>query len=55
MSEKSKPKKVISKARLYRAVASSSAIETNEAIEVIESKLKNRKSTFKGVRLQLAL
>lgn len=55
MSEKRKPKKVISKARLYRTVASSSAIETNEAIEVIELKLKNRKSTFKGVRLQLAL
>lgn len=55
MSEKPRPRKIISKARLYRAVASSSAIETNEAIDVIESKLKNRKSTSKGVRLQLAL
>lgn len=55
MSKKTRPKKVISKDRLYRTVASSSAIETNESIEIIESKLKNRKPTFKGIRLQLAL
>jgi hypothetical protein len=54
MTDRKKTKKV-SKARIYRAVASSSAIETNEPIEVIELKLKNRKSEFRGVRLQLAL
>lgn len=48
------PKK-IPLTRLIRSVASSSAIETREAIEVIELKLKNRKSVFNCVRLQLAL
>lgn len=54
MQNKIKQKK-ISKARLYRSVASSSAIETREAIDLIELKLKNPKPSFKGVRLQLAL
>jgi hypothetical protein len=50
-----KTHKQISRARLIRTVASSSAIETREAIELIELKLKNPKPTFKGIRLQLAL
>lgn len=54
MSDKRTPKKV-SKDRLYRAVASSSAIETFETVEAIEQKLKHPKPKFKGVRLQLAL
>lgn len=54
MQNKLKLKK-ITKDRLYRTVASSSAIETREAIELIELKLKNPKPTFKGIRLQLAL
>jgi len=52
MTDRKKTKK-ISKARIYRAVASSSAIETNEPIEVIESKLKLKKSKFKFLRLAL--
>lgn len=56
MTDKQKAKvRKVTKARLYRTVASSSAIETNESTEVIEQKLKNRKQVFKGVRLQLAL
>ncbi|UCG19447.1 MAG: hypothetical protein JSU84_04415 [Thiotrichales bacterium] len=50
-----KTHKKVSHDRLIRTVASSSAIETREAIEFIELKLKNPKPTFKGVRLQLAL
>lgn len=54
MQNKSKLKK-INKARLYRSVASSSAIETNQTTEEIERKLKNSKKTFNGIRLKLAL
>jgi len=54
MTDRKKTKK-ISKARIYRAVASSTAIETDEPVEVIELKLKNRKVEFRGIRLQLAL
>lgn len=50
-----KTHKKVSHDRLIRTVASSSAIETREAIELIELKLKKPKPTFKGVRLQLAL
>jgi hypothetical protein len=54
MQNKIKQKK-ISKARLYRSVASSSAIETHQTTEEIERKLKNPKKTFNGVCLKLAL
>ena len=43
----------ISKSRLLRSVASSSAIETGEATEVIEKRLKEGARQFKNLTLAL--
>lgn len=50
IKKKSKP---ISKARIYRAVASSTAIETNEPIDVIERRLKQNQTKFEHLKLAL--
>ena len=39
------------KNQIYRAVASSTAIETGESIREIEKKLKNKNSKFKKLKL----
>lgn len=52
MIEKKKAKK-ITKATIYRAVASSTAIETNEPTEVIERKLRLNKTKFGHLKLAL--
>lgn len=41
----------ISKARIVRAVASSSAIETGKPVKAIEAKLKARKTHYKDLHL----
>ena len=45
MSNRQTTRKV-KKASIYRAVASSSAIETGETIETIERKLKSKKGKY---------
>ena len=41
----------VSKQRIYRAVASSSAIETGKCIKATEARLKARKGKFKHLEL----
>ncbi len=43
--------KKVSKACIYRAVASSSAIETGQSVATIERKLKNKNSKFQSLSL----
>ena len=50
MTARHTPKKV-SKARIYRAVASSTAIETGDSIKAIEQRLKAKTSKFKDLDL----
>lgn len=45
------PTKKINKERIYRAVASSSAIETSQSVASIERKLKNKNSKFQNLSL----
>lgn len=46
-----KTTKKISKTRIYRAVASSSAIETGHSIQSIEARLKNNISKYNHLTL----
>ena len=46
-----KKPKILLKNQIYRTVASSTAIETGEAIQEIEKKLKNKNSKFKWLTL----
>ncbi|GGX41888.1 hypothetical protein [Saccharospirillum salsuginis] len=50
MTARHTPKKV-SKDRIYRAVASSTAIETGGSIKAIEQRLKANLSKFKDLKL----
>jgi hypothetical protein len=43
--------KKIDKARIYRAVASSSAIETGESVRLIEAKLKSSTNKYRDLAL----
>lgn len=43
--------KPISRQKILRSVASSTAIETGESVEVIEARLKNGKPRFKSLKL----
>lgn len=43
----------LSKERVLRAVASSTAIETGESVQSIEAKLKAKSDKFKGLSLAL--
>lgn len=47
----SKKKKELLKRQIYRAVASSTAIETGESIPELEKKLKNKSSKFNWLTL----
>lgn len=49
----SKLKVKVEKSKLIRAVASSSAIETGTATQVIEAKLKSKSGKFKHLSLAL--
>lgn len=54
MVRKSQPDTVkVSREQIMRSVASSSAIETNERISVIEKRLKSDDSRFKKLTLAL--
>ena len=44
-----KPTKKVSKTRIYRSVASSSAIETGTSIQEIETRLKDKNTKYEGV------
>lgn len=46
-----KTTKKISKTRIYRSVASSSAIETGHSIQAIESRLKSNSSKYRHLSL----
>ncbi|MCQ8105304.1 hypothetical protein NP590_14410 [Methylomonas sp. SURF-2] len=43
--------KKVNKDRIYRAVASSSAIETGESVKVVEQKLKSSENKFRYLAL----
>ncbi|WP_160054873.1 hypothetical protein [Oceanospirillum linum] len=51
MMKQRTPTRIVSKERILRAVASSSAIETNESITQIENRLRNKKSRFSDLQL----
>jgi hypothetical protein len=52
MSQQRKPHlKPLSKSRIIRAIASSTAIETGQSIAEIELKLANKNSKFKSLKL----
>jgi len=48
---KRKTTKKVAKDKIYRSVASSSAIETGESITVIEERIKAGNSKFKNLKL----
>ncbi|WP_197491401.1 hypothetical protein [Methylomonas methanica] len=46
-----KPTKKVKKARIFRAVASSSAIETGQSVQAIEQALKSNNHKFRDLEL----
>ncbi len=51
MKTKDKTVNTVSKARILRAVASSTAIETGQSIKVLEDTLKSKHNKFKHLML----
>lgn len=48
-----KPSKKVTKAQLYRSVASSTAIETGQSVKDIEKALKFQKAKYQHLKLAL--
>jgi len=51
MTAKTRPSKKTTQSRIVRAVASSTAIETGQAIQKLEAMLKTKKSKFQHLSL----